>query len=542
MFSRTASVILIISASSFLPLRVDAAPLPQTAGKEDARLTRKVTVHADRIYVGELLEQLGKAADVSVSASKNTPGAADQMVTIYAANVPLDDVMDALYGLLRYCGAEWHWVRIRRGGTFAYVLQKPRPAQLLGDNLSEEASRRFDWHAESVLEVIDAEQDGRPVRKPLEKAAVEMVGDPFTRGGLKLFAGAGPQVREAVLKSHGRVRLPLEQLGPEARTFVRSIYDGPNAPIKVGEGAPAPNPAYVDVYLRRFPGTVSPVLMIKPEGLPGFGYLGGNPLERDHRERLRASWELPGDGSESAVERATVPPPIHEAKPDRESPLTLRIRQLAEASKIPIVARLPLLQQSDPGAPHALEVKAYLQKLRSTPPYLQHKWRRQFLLFTDPAWYDRPGEVTVPLETVKWLRSRQAKSGILTFDDLAQVASQLSPRQLISLSREFAVMSQVARWRDLFALATSPPMRKSLERGLPIAGVRDLLLALAVPEFEPHLLTGTAVSVRIRVEDPPGGDTGGRSVQIEVLARNGKRLGGTGFRYSGDRPRDAAAQ
>ena len=77
-----------------------AGPLSEAERKQDPRLEKRVTLLAPRrYYLGELLETLSEQTGVSLSAS-DRDGAAGELVLVRLQDVPLFEVMNALWSLV----------------------------------------------------------------------------------------------------------------------------------------------------------------------------------------------------------------------------------------------------------------------------------------------------------------------------------------------------------------------------------------------------------------------------------------------------------
>ena len=83
--------------------------LKASEARQDARLEKRVTLSEPRVWLGDLLEKLTAQTGVSLSAGDSGDGAGDPEVTVFVTGTRLKDLMSALWSLVSYRGAEWHW-------------------------------------------------------------------------------------------------------------------------------------------------------------------------------------------------------------------------------------------------------------------------------------------------------------------------------------------------------------------------------------------------------------------------------------------------
>src|SRR5687767_14386542 len=154
--------------------------------REDSRLEKPVTVALERARVGELLKALSEQTKVPLSAS-DKDGAADPVLRVDLRAVPLFEALDALWSLLSYKGARWHWVREDVDGQFRYSLTRPLAARNLPAQLRDGIQTLFEQEAEKTrayLRMGPAELERHAESDRQSKAILT---SPTHRTGLQIF-------------------------------------------------------------------------------------------------------------------------------------------------------------------------------------------------------------------------------------------------------------------------------------------------------------------------------------------------------------------
>jgi hypothetical protein len=541
-----------------IPPATPAGCQPVTASrrKDDPRLERPVTVLRARVRVGELLDRLSTYSGVALSAGDRGDGASDPEVAVFAEKVRLGDLMNAIWSLVSYQGAEWHWSRTGRAPGFRYQLERPAAAQLLGARLREQLQADFEAQAARMVDAIDLPPEQLRLLEGRDPGLDSLIGNDRlgfgdrNRGGLRLFRDvltSEQQIR--VLRGHEAARVPFGELPQSGQAWVRDLWaqTGVQESLDGGPFQPVPVPSWVEFRADRLDGEMTPALFILPEKLGGYAYVGGKPFEDWYQRKLQELWMLPGDTRADDAGGRRVPTPVSQPAPrSGEGILAYRLEQLARASDLPVMARLPYNERNvkDPRPPYGSTVQGYLQPLWSTLPHLGSKWRHGVLLVAFHPWF-LPGEddTLVPWGLVKHLRQAERDAGgLLTLDDLAAAAAALTEGQLNRLGREFAAMTFVARWRDLFGLyQASPAAREHLASpaGMPIAEVLPLLgpesppkaRSLAQRQLKSSLASGRVTAVRLRVIRTDERLSPSAEIGVDLLAQDGSVVARVGTRY-----------
>jgi len=131
------------------PAAIPAGPITPEMRAEDPRLARKVTVSEPGICLGELLDRLSEQAHIPLS------GPADEVsgepVTVFVKDLPLSDVLQGLYYLFSYRGAEWEWQRTGSAGTFAYHFQPTKAALRFAASIRGEMQNALEYQVEEMI-------------------------------------------------------------------------------------------------------------------------------------------------------------------------------------------------------------------------------------------------------------------------------------------------------------------------------------------------------------------------------------------------------
>jgi hypothetical protein len=529
-------------------------PLAQTMRQEDARLNQRISLIAPRIYVGELLEMLSKSSGVALSAGERD-GAADVLIMVYWKDIPLADAMNALWSLLSYRDAVWHWQREGRPGQYRYQFQQPRAARQLAERLRKQIQDLFESHAETMLEVAQMtpeerksrlEELSRSMLQEDNRIAESLLQEDRIWEGLKIFGQAlTPEQRLSVLRGEERsLRVPVSRLSEAGRAFVRSIWkeQASQAMYRTLDGRwePVPEPGHIHLEASRHGRDLAPTLFIHLEHLGGYGYLGAMPMHNGLLRLLGQLWMLPGDSADDPASSRKVESEMRASVLQEKRILEYRLAQLFEAGSLNLAARLPHENPRDPGAPTNQKVADYLKHLQEHPFEMRSKWRGGTLLITDLSWiWDT--ERTLKWEAVKQLRQAEVRGeGLLTMNDLAYAAAQFTPAQLQRLAEEFPVMASVAYWHSLFRVYGASPgsaARLISPEGLPI----NSRLAAAMrahpaspfnqPPFRERLDNGSVRAIRITQEDSQEQGVPVRMITIGYVSKERKWVPVMGFRY-----------
>ncbi len=541
---RVLRVVAVIATCALLDLAPPswARPISKSWRRQDPRLEQRVTVAAPRLYVGDLLARLSSLSGVSIETGRLRDGTADERVTARLRECPLAEAMDALWSLLSYRGAEWHWNRTPSRGTFRYELIRPREAQDFARRLEEHVESDFLRHADHMLAAVAMSPEQRAQLARTEPTVSGLLSSERLRGGLKLFSEAlSPETRAQVLRGERQVTVSVAQLSAEGKAFVQTLWarGAGNRLQSDGGAVPVPEPQSVMFEAARIGDKVSPSLYIHPEGMGGYGYLGGTTYEASHRQRVLDLWRLPGDASDHPHSGRAAREP-EEPSEEREAARALerRLTQLSEGAQLNLLARLPRIQ-SDAGPPYGRKVKEYLEGLNRRAPYVHAKWRQGVLLLSYPAWFMEAGS---PGERAPWLVVRELKAaeergkGILSLKDLARAASVLTEPQLRDLEDEYPAMVHVAAWRDLFVLLARS--RRASERlvspeGIAVAELQSVLPDPASRRLREVLQNPRAAALRLTGHVDRGQEPATAAVRLEVLSSEGRVIGGGGFTYRG---------
>ncbi len=534
---RAAWVVGLICLLGSIATPVGSEPLSTAVRQEDERLEKQVTLAATAVYLGEFLERLSRETGISLEAGSNGDGAGDPRISVYLSQVPVGDAMNALWSLVSYKNARWHWSRTGTRGQYRYRLLRTRPAQLFGALLQQQAQADFEAHAGTMLSAVQMSPEQQRQIAARNKLAGALLPDSQLRAGLSTFAQVlSPTQRAAVLRGETQVTVPVSQLPPEGQAFIKT-FRSQSQVVNItpdGERRPAPEPTWVRFRARRVTGDIAPVLFMDVEHLGGYGCLGGQPFEQEWKNQLGDLWMLPGDEKASRTEERPLPDLLDSAPApaveDKAEPvLERRLRQAAERVPFSVMARLPAGARADPvlgngRQGHPRTVREFLDRLHEPTLYLQRKWRSGILLLTYPSWFlSEGGNAAMPYQEVRKLREAEAKGkGFLTLDALCAAAATLSEGQLLKLAAEFPVMSQVAYWRGLLGLRhQSKRTAERLEstRGLPLADVGPSIRALSEPRFETFLENG-ATAIRLSERYHPKTDPPTREVRIELLSHD----------------------
>ncbi len=428
--------------------------------KSDVRLASKVSISADRVYLRDLLNEISRRSGITLTAGERDASENEQL-SVFLQDVAVADAMESIWSLLSYRTAEWTWSREGSGGRSSYRLSQPLRARRYAGGLANWVQDTFERECHELSKAASQSPDDRvrTVEQMCQELFPESTGlaAGFLRSermwqGLHLFdlsLTADKQLR--VLRGEETFQFALTDLPSEAREFAEGMYKAmrPNSRTSDGSMQASPIPVWLRFETVRGDGPMAvPSLYIMLDGLGGYAYAGAAPLERLYRKALLDRWVLDGETRiDTTLEATRVTDHETAASKPSTSGLDRRIAELAEGSKISVVARLPADRNDDPGPVRGRDIAHVLEGLRD--PALMHKWRVGILLVSSYSW---PFELAdrVPYRVVRRLRELQVVgNGFIPLIELSRVSALLSTSQLRRLSVEFQCMAVAASLREI---------------------------------------------------------------------------------------------
>jgi len=451
-----------------------ADPLPATVLAEDARLSQKLTLVAERVYLGDLIPALGRTSLVPIALDERN-GAGDPRLTVYVRDARVFDVLNAIWSTLSYRGAEWHWSVEDKGRSVRYLLSRPLRAAQIGAGIREWVEREFAHQAEVYLAAASLDPDSRrafltqhaPSLYPSDQRD-RMLSTALSGqrkwDGLALFNRTfAPDERSRILSGQSSGRMPLTDLGEDAITFARSIWDRERVMVSE-DGAPPVRramPTHVEFSTEAQGPQGIPCLMIwmhREDGKSGYAYLGGMPVALKLDRMISDLWSLDGDSAGSAAgERKIQGDPKEQERANGPPSLLSRLRRMARFAPVNVVALLPSSVPVDLPDPVGCRLDQYLALLRDQAA-ITSKWRNGMLVLCSQGWY-REEEVETPWRVVKRLREMQASApgGIVGLDGLAWIVRELTPAQLARLATEHSCARAALAIRELLLVEGALP-------------------------------------------------------------------------------------
>lgn len=514
-----------------------AEPLPDRLLDQDPRLSRKITLVAERAYLGDLIPELGKAGHVPLTLDDRN-GASDPRLTVYVRDARLFDVLNAVWSAVSYRSAQWHWSTEGVGGSGRYRLSRGASAARLGASLREWLTGEFMRQADVHLTAATLDPESR--KALLTQRASSLYPDDQRDGmlsmalagqrkwdGLALFSGVfSPDERARILSGQTSGKMPLADLGEAATAFVRSVWERERVVVSV-DGAPPVRralPTHIEFSTEEQGSLRTPCLMIwmhREDGKSGYAYIGGMPLAQRLDGMITRQWSLDGDESVGPKEEFVVCTDAKTSEPNPPARSLMRcVRRLARAVPVSIVARLPPSVPADVPDPVGYRLGDYLALLKEQVAIMS-KWRTGVLILSSQSWYrDEPDET--PWRVVNRIREMQRADpdGILGLDGLAWLVRALTPAQLALLAEEYSGATAAIALREvLLANGTATGFARVLAApgGLRLTAEQfdalrsSALLRSALPEIAPAL--------RIQVRAFGNGDA--RVRRLEVSVRSG---------------------
>jgi len=451
-----------------------ADPLPVTALAQDARLSRKITVVAERAYLGDLVPALLRASQVPVTLDdRNRAG--DPRLTVYAREARVFDVLNAIWSTLSYRGAEWHWSVEGKAQSVRYRLSRPMRAAQVGTTLCEWVESEFAHQAEVYLAAASLDPESR--RALLTQHAPSLYpSDQRDRmlstalsgqrkwDGLALFNRTfAPGERSGILSGQSSGKMPVTDLGEDAVTFARSIWERERVMVSV-DGAPPVRramPTHIEFSTEAQGPLGTPCLMIwmhREDGRSGYAYLGGMPIALRLDRMISDLWSLDGDSPGNPAGERNIPgDPKDQDRANGTPSLLSRLRRLARSAPVNVVALLPSSAPVDLPDPVGCRLDQYLALLKDQAGIMS-KRRNGVLVLSSQGWF-REESAETPWRAVKRLREMQSadSSGIVGLDGLAWMVRELTPAQLARFAREYSGANAALAIRELLLLQGATP-------------------------------------------------------------------------------------
>jgi hypothetical protein len=512
--------------------------LPDTALADDARLSQKITVVAERVYLGDLVPWLGGVLHVPITLDdRNRAG--DPRLTVYAREARAFDVLNAIWSALSYRGAGWHWSVEGKGRSARYRLSRPLRAAKFGASISEWVAREFAHQAEVYLAAASLDAESR--RALLTQQAPSLYpSDQRDRmlstglsgqrkwDGLALFNRVfGPDERSRILSGQSSGKIPLTELGKDAVTFAQSIWERERVTVSEDGGIPVrrPMPTHIEFSTEAQGPLGVPCLMIwmhRADGKSGYAYLGGMPIALKLDRMMSDLWNLDGDlPHDPAADRQIQSDPKGQNRANEVPSLLNRLRRLARTAPVNLVAVLPSSVSVDVPDPVGYRLQDYLALLKDQAGIMS-KWRNGVLILAGQSWY-RDESVEPPWRVVKRLREMQAAEphGIVRLDGLAWMARELTPAQLATLATEYTGAAVALALRELLLIeGTSSGFVRALTSpdGVRLTADQCEVLRSCWPQGMAMLNTERAVRITVRTSGT--GTKRVRRAQLDVCAGN----------------------
>ncbi len=517
----------------------DAAPLPDAAVAGDSRLSQKMTVVAERVYLGDLIPALSRIAKVPLALEdRNREG--DPRLTLYVREARIFDVLNGIWSALSYRGAEWHWSVEGKRDSIRYRLSRSMRAAQFGTTIKDWVSREFAHQAEAYLAAAALDPESRKSLLTQQAASLypaeqrdQMLATAISGqrkwDGLALFLRTYiPDERARILSGQSSGRISLTDLGEDAVTFARSIWEREAVTVSENGGPQVRRamPTHIEFSAEAQGPTGIPCLMIwmhREDGKSGYAYLGGMPIAVKLDRMLSDLWSLDGDSHEGPAGERQIRGDTKGRERVSEPPsLQNRVRRLARMAPVNVAAVLPLSVSVDIPDPLGYRLEEYLALLKDQAG-IMCKSRNGVLVLAAQSWY-RDGTAEVPWRVVKRLREMQTteRDGVVGFDGLVWMVRELTPAQLATFASEYSGAAAALALRDLLLIEGATP---GFVRALTAPGgvrltpeqSRTLRRSWAVVSSLPD----TELAVRITGQKPATGAN--RARRLKVSVRSGDR-------------------
>ena len=445
--------------------------------ERDPRLSKPVTIVRRHVRVGELIEEAARQSGVALTTNRYDHGDSE-VITVYARNIALVDLLSGVWSLVSYQQAAWQWEIIGDGKKtpYAYQLDFPINAREYPLTIRNEVRKHFEESMEASIEVVNGATKERSDLLKAKYPEVKLTEDPTTVAEFKAFASLFPKSERLKLvrgETKGETVLPRNRWTREMEDYNDSSVErmrknGAWKGIVQGIVLPDTHPDILAVSREQRTADISPMIRFSA-GDVGWWIGGGTTTEKYWGETLGERWLLVGDAVTDAT-RESLKIGEQPARPKQDYRSTFdqpRFRHLNNFNKL---TGIPVfLRNADEVAFSPIyntTVTDFVKSLRERGQSV--KWRDGSLFIARPNWVVKSVEnadKNFPWPAMKRFRDRliASKDYNVTLEDIARLAHDTSEAQLEAIGEEEdllqpnmflstkAFCADVARMRPLLA-------------------------------------------------------------------------------------------
>lgn len=417
-----------------------ASATPQDANARHGR-GKRVSVWIKGRPISVVLEEVSAQTGIRLSADQL---AADQKITVFARDIELDDLKEAIARTFSY-----QWVAGEAGAGYDSLLCVSPEQRRTAASLVDAPGVIMQDETERTLPVCLREGLPAWALTSLSVWDRAYLSNEF-RGRARVLSLLSREQMRSVLRG-GRLRYQVGGLHGESRAVIDAFLNEHAMPARAGWDADQRQAAYIEFYteeyeLRAYPGVVVPRLKFQV-GIagPSSAYSGlidparyVAELDRTQR-RLRAEELRAANAKGAAAPRSQLDAALVIAPPeDGAASEARRLRNLSDVlEEIARAARVNIVADYHTMPPRLMEPLAgfrledALDKVASTYQHYWHATDKAFLFRSDRWWTDDAAEV--PERMVASWRQALAEKGYFPLPLLAEIAS-LTERQLDSVA------------------------------------------------------------------------------------------------------------
>lgn len=441
---------------------VGAPVAAETAGKAvgkpasvlgtDRRLDPAVSITERRVYLGDLLERLGKASGARIEVDERLAPLSGMELTLSVRDLSVRDVMDGIVDLYSCPPDRWYWERDRGGGWDRYLLHSTlTPARMKAwqQELTETALLKqfHDWRA---FDALPTEERNRLAATDPHYRRLNSPSAAQTRA---MFTPLTDAQLLGILRGQPVV-IPSGELTGAQRGYLQSQMDAHNQAMrdlaaKFPQTTKYTERTLSDVHAvtidRSTDFTGQPTIGLNAEGFRITSLLPGEGIGTAFSEHLRNYWVQDGENQEP-MDVVLTPQPPAPPKPGRVSrPLRygvedslLRIAEIAHVNLFHDCRREA--GQRVGGAIMSVPHDGKLASIFLEFPYRGLAWKRRpgYLFVRSMSLAIADGTDLTPWPVTRDLRAHAlSNQGFPLPVDLITFA-RLSPQQRANLADEFA--------------------------------------------------------------------------------------------------------
>ena len=369
-------LLLLLFVSKIVFADIHDAPISKAVIESDKRLGSKVDIAYEKIYIGELLEEIKSSSGIDISASDKDKMAGIPIM-IYMKDKTVASVMNALWSFISYNGAVCDWKVNGTGDNAKYIFIRPKTSIDLPGKLSDDIQSEFENHAKALLELAKS-PEGKKNADTFESDFINRSSQ-RTRDGIATLAESLQEKDiDSLMKGKKTVTISIDQLSSKGRGFVEYAFKQASPKIvdpdtgAILQEVPFPKTIKIQVD-----NSSVPCLFIEIGDMGGHGYIGGRMFMDKQLEKISRDWMLPCDKKQNEILEKTL------LSSKGSSNVPDKIKVIFDLKNISIISS-PMDENDNKSLPdlNGGSLGDFLRDSKKSSKGIIYKWNNDVLLFS----------------------------------------------------------------------------------------------------------------------------------------------------------------